>query len=40
MAFHSGSHYVGIPLLGLVGFVVAGVMGLAWALAILRSGKL
>lgn len=40
MAFHSGPHYLGIPLLGLVGFVVATVMGLAWAIAILRSGRL
>lgn len=40
MAFHGGPHYAGVPLLGLVGFVVAGVMGLAWAIAILRSGKL
>lgn len=42
MTFHSGNgpHYWGIPLLGLVGFVVASVMGLAWAIAILRSGKL
>ncbi|SCK28387.1 ubiquinone biosynthesis protein [Variovorax sp. HW608] len=40
MTFHSGPHYWGIPLLGLAGFVVATVMGLAWAIAILRSGKL
>ena len=39
MAFHSGPHYAGIPVLGLLGFVVASVMGLAWAVAILRSGK-
>jgi len=39
MTFHSGPHYLGIPLLGLVGFVVATVMGLAWAIAILRSGR-
>lgn len=39
MAFHGGPHYAGIPILGLVGFVVAAVMGLAWAIAILRSGK-
>lgn len=42
MTFHSdsGPHYWGIPLLGLAGFVIASVMGLAWAIAILRSGKL
>lgn len=39
MAFHSGPHFAGIPVLGLLGFVVASVMGLAWAVAILRSGK-
>jgi ubiquinone biosynthesis protein len=37
--FHSGPHYAGISLLGLAGFVVAGAMGLAWAIAILRSGR-
>jgi ubiquinone biosynthesis protein len=40
MTFHSGPHYLGIPLLGLAGFVIASVMGLAWAIAILRSGRL
>ncbi|TDF62551.1 AarF/ABC1/UbiB kinase family protein [Cupriavidus sp. L7L] len=39
MTFHSGPHYLGIPLLGLVGFVIATVMGLAWAVAIFRSGR-
>lgn len=38
--FHGGPHYAGISLLGLAGFVVAAVMGLAWAIAIFRSGKL
>ncbi|KWF26783.1 ABC transporter [Burkholderia diffusa] len=38
--FHSGPHYAGISVLGLAGFVVAAVMGLAWAIAILRSGRL
>ncbi|VCJ27913.1 ABC1 kinase family protein [Burkholderia pseudomallei] len=37
--FHSGPHYAGISLLGLAGFVVAAAMGLAWAVAILRSGR-
>jgi ubiquinone biosynthesis protein len=36
---HSGPHYAGLSLLGLAGFVVAGAMGLAWAIVILRSGK-
>jgi ubiquinone biosynthesis protein len=38
--FHTGPHYAGISLLGLAGFVIAAVMGLAWSVAILRSGRL
>ncbi|VWC92378.1 2-octaprenylphenol hydroxylase [Burkholderia contaminans] len=37
--FHTGPHYAGISLLGLVGFVIAAVMGMAWAIAIFRSGR-
>ncbi|KWK55967.1 ABC transporter [Burkholderia stagnalis] len=37
--FHTGPHYAGISLLGLIGFVVAAVMGMAWAIAIFRSGR-
>ncbi|MEM5345288.1 ABC1 kinase family protein [Paraburkholderia azotifigens] len=37
--FHSGPRYAGISLLGITGFVVAAAMGLAWAVAILRSGR-
>jgi len=40
MAVHTGPHLAGIPLLGLAGYVVAAVLGLWWAVAILRSGKL
>lgn len=40
MAFHAGPHYEGIPLLGLIGYLIAAVLGLAWAIAILRSGRL
>lgn len=40
MAFHTGPHYAGIPLLGLAGYVIAAALGLWWAVAILRSGKL
>lgn len=39
MAFHTGPHYEGIPLLGLIGYVIAALLGVAWAVAILRSGK-
>ncbi|MEI6001418.1 AarF/ABC1/UbiB kinase family protein [Paraburkholderia bengalensis] len=39
MTFHSGPRYAGISLLGLAGFVIAAAMGLAWAVAILRSGR-
>jgi ubiquinone biosynthesis protein len=40
MSFHAGVHYRGIPLLALLGYVIAGVLGLAWVIAILRSGRL
>ena len=39
MAFHTGPHYLGIPLLGLIGYSVASALGLWWVTAILRSGK-
>lgn len=39
MAFHTGPHYAGIPLLGLAGYVIAAALGLWWAVAILRSGR-
>lgn len=37
--FHTGPHYAGISLLGFAGFAVAALMGLAWAVAIFRSGR-
>lgn len=40
MSLHAGPHYDGVSLLGLAGFVIAGVLGLRWAVAVLRSGKL
>ena len=40
MAVHSGPHYLGIPLLGLIGYSVASVLCVWWVIAILRSGKL
>lgn len=40
MSFHTGPHYQGIPILGLLGYLLASVLGLWWAVAILRSGKL
>ncbi len=39
MAFHTGPHYEGIPVLGLIGYSVASVLGLWWVVAILRSGR-
>jgi ubiquinone biosynthesis protein len=39
MAVHTGPHYLGIPLLGLLGYSVASAFGLWWVTAILRSGK-
>lgn len=40
MSFHTGPHYQGVPLLGLLGYLLASVLGLWWAVAVLRSGKL
>lgn len=40
MSFHTGPHFKGIPLLGLLGYLLASFLGLWWAVAILRSGKL
>lgn len=37
---HTGPHIEGLPLLGLVGYGIAAVLGLWWAVAILRSGNL
>lgn len=37
---HTGPHLEGVPLLGIIGFVVAGLLGIAWALIALKSGKL
>jgi ubiquinone biosynthesis protein len=40
MSFHTGPHLEGIPLLGLIGYGLAAFLGLWWAIAIARSGKL
>ena len=40
LAAHAGPHWEGLPLVGVVGFVVAGVLGIAWAVLALKSGKL
>lgn len=40
MSFHTGPHLEGIPLIGLVGYALAALLGLGWAVAMLRSGKL
>ena len=37
--FHAGPHYAGIPLVGIIGFVIAAVLGLWWAVATLRGGR-
>ncbi|MDA8107943.1 MAG: AarF/ABC1/UbiB kinase family protein [Betaproteobacteria bacterium] len=37
---HIGAHVEGVPLVGLLGYGIAGVLGLWWAIAILRSGRL
>ena len=40
LSSHTGPHWEGLSLLGLVSFAVAGILGLAWAVIALRSGKL
>lgn len=40
MSAHVGPHLGDVPLIALVGFVVAGALGLAWAVLALKSGKL
>ena len=40
LSSHTGPHWGGLSLLGLIGFAVAAVLGLAWAVIALRSGKL
>lgn len=37
--FHAGPHYAEIPLVGVIGFAVAAVLGLWWAVATLRGGR-
>jgi ubiquinone biosynthesis protein len=37
---HAGPRWEGLPLLGIAGFAVAGVLGIAWAALALKSGKL
>jgi ubiquinone biosynthesis protein len=37
---HAGPHIEGVPLLGVVGFIVAGLLGMAWAVIALKSGRL
>ncbi|HVL34979.1 MAG TPA: AarF/UbiB family protein [Burkholderiales bacterium] len=37
---HAGPHWVGLPLLGMAGFLIAGILGIAWAALALKSGKL
>lgn len=40
LAAHAGPHWEELPLLGVVGFAIAGVLGTAWSVLALRSGKL
>ena len=40
LAAHAGPHWEGLPLLGLAGFAIAGLLGLVWAVLALKSGKL
>ena len=36
----AGPHWRELPMLGIAGFVIAGLLGTAWAILALRSGKL
>lgn len=40
LASHAGPHWEGLPVLGIVGFVAAAALGLAWAVLALRSREL
>ena len=40
LAAHAGPHWEELPLLGIAGFLIAGVLGIAWAVLALKSGKL
>jgi len=40
LSIHAGPHWEGLPLLGIAGFVVAGLLGIAWIVIALKSGKL
>ena len=40
LSTHAGPHWEGLPLLGIAGFVIAGALGIAWAVMAFRSGKL
>jgi len=37
---NAGPSIEGVPILGIIGFVVAGALGLAWVVIALKSGKL
>jgi len=39
MFLNKGPYFLGYPLLGIIGYVFAGILGVGLALAILRSGK-
>jgi len=40
IAAHAGPHIGDVPILGILGFVIAAVLGVAWAVLALKSGKL
>ena len=40
LSSHAGPHWEELPVLGLLGFAIAGALGIAWAVVTLRSGKL
>ena len=40
LSTHAGPHWEGLPILGVAGFAIGGLLGIAWAAIALRSGKL
>ena len=40
LAAHAGPHVGGLPVLGVIGFIVAGALGMGWAVIAIKSGRL
>jgi ubiquinone biosynthesis protein len=40
MQTDKGPHFMGFPVIGVLGFLISGVLGLGLVIMILRSGKM